>query len=62
MLNCFSIFTSLSGLKINFAQSEVVVINDDNWDYIYADLFNCQIGNFPLKYLWGGGGGGGWPP
>ena len=28
------------------------MINDDsNWGSVYADIFNCQIGIFPIKYL-----------
>jgi hypothetical protein len=39
------------GLKINFYKSEVLVINDnDNWANVYAEIFNCQIGIFPIKY------------
>ena len=42
----------MSGLEINFAKSEVLIINgDDDKNPLYAELFNCQIGNFPLKYL-----------
>ena len=42
----------MAGLKINFNKSEVVMINDDNtWDSTYADIFNCQVGKFPIKYL-----------
>jgi len=42
----------MAGLKINFNKSEVVMINDDNtWDSTYADIFNCQVGKFPINYL-----------
>jgi len=42
----------MSGLKINFNKSEVLVLNDDsNWGERYADIFNCQIGLLPIKYL-----------
>lgn len=42
----------MAGLKINFYKSEVITINDEGgWDTVYADIFNCQVGTFPLKYL-----------
>ena len=45
-------YEMMSGLKINFSKSEVITIHgDDQLDMLYADLFNCQIGRFPLKYL-----------
>jgi hypothetical protein len=46
------LFEVLAGLKINFNKSEVLVINDDeNWAVQYAEIFNYQIGLFPIKYL-----------
>jgi len=46
------VYEMMSGLKINFNKSEVIVINDDNsLGSVYADLFNCQLGSFPIKYL-----------
>jgi hypothetical protein len=45
-------FELMAGLKINFHKSEVMMINDeDNWVEVYAGIFNCQIGSFPIKYL-----------
>ena len=42
----------MSGLKINFFKSEVILINGDNeMCSNYAKLFNCQVGAFPIKYL-----------
>ena len=42
----------MAGLKINFHKSEIMVLNDEeNWTTFYAEMFNCQIGNFPIKYL-----------
>lgn len=42
----------MSGLKINFLKSEIVMVNGDNLlAKQYADIFNCQIGLFPIKYL-----------
>ena len=42
----------MARLKINFLKSEILTINDeDDWATTYADLFNCQVGTFPIKYL-----------
>jgi hypothetical protein len=42
----------MAGLIINFSKSEVITISDeDNWDGKYADIFNVQVGTFPIKYL-----------
>ena len=42
----------MSGLKINFQKSEVFTIGGDNAIMaFYADMFNCQAGVLPLKYL-----------
>jgi len=46
------IYKIMTGLKINFSKNEVILINGDhNMNMLYAELFNCQIGTFPLKYL-----------
>jgi len=46
------LYEVMSGLKINFAKSEIIMINGDNDKHlVYADLFNCQTGMFPIKYL-----------
>ena len=46
------IFELMSGLKINFLKSEILCVGgDDNILASYAELFNCQIGHFPMKYL-----------
>lgn len=43
----------MAGLKKNFNKSEVMTINDEeNWASVYAEIFNCQIGAFPIKYIW----------
>lgn len=48
------LYVMMAGLKINFNKSEVMVINDyNNKARVYADLFNYQIGYFPIKYLGG---------
>lgn len=45
-------FELMSGLKINFLKSEILCVgDDDNIVKFYADLFNCQIGHFAMKYL-----------
>lgn len=46
------LYEMMSGLKINFDKSEVLLINGDEGKTLqYANLFNCQIGSFPIKYL-----------
>jgi hypothetical protein len=45
-------FESMSGLRINFQKSDVLVVGgseeDQNWA---ASVFNCNIGQLPFKYL-----------
>jgi hypothetical protein len=42
----------MSGLKINFEKSEVMmVLEDDIKAHDFAALFNCQQGTWPIKYL-----------
>ena len=42
----------MSSLKINFAKSEVMIINGDTLIMQrYADIFNCHVGVFSIKYL-----------
>jgi len=46
------LFEMFAGLKINFNKSEIFMINDEeNWGQTYANIFNCQVGLFPIKYL-----------
>jgi hypothetical protein len=46
------LFEMLAGLKIIFNKSEILMINDEeNWGQQYAEIFNCQVGLFPIKYL-----------
>jgi len=46
------LYEVMSGLKINFAKSEIIMINGDNDKHmVYVDLFNCQTGMYPIKYL-----------
>jgi hypothetical protein len=42
----------MSDLKINFDKSEVILVGGDNALAIqYAELFNGQVGMFPMKYF-----------
>ena len=42
----------MSCLKINFNKSEVIMIHgNDDLCLTYAEIFNCQIGVFPIKNL-----------
>ena len=46
------LFELMSGLKINFDKSEVIVIGGDNeTDAVYTEMFGCQVGSLPMKYL-----------
>ena len=46
------LFELMSGLKINFDKSEVFTIGgDNNIDQLYAEMFGCQVGKLPMKYL-----------
>jgi hypothetical protein len=46
------LFEQMSDLKINFDISEIILVGDDNDLVIqYVDLFNCQVGLFPMNYL-----------
>jgi hypothetical protein len=46
------LFELMSGLKINYQKSEIFLIGGDN-DIAnsYTDMFGCQIGTLPMKYL-----------
>jgi hypothetical protein len=49
ILICFEI---LSGLKINFSKSEVIVTGVSQLEQArVARMFNCKEGRFPLSYL-----------
>jgi hypothetical protein len=42
----------MSGLKINFNKSEILMISQDGEKAVmYADIMNCVTGEWPLKYL-----------
>jgi hypothetical protein len=46
------LFEQMFGLKINFEKSEVIMVGgDNNLTLTYAEIFNCQVGLFPIKYL-----------
>ena len=46
------IFELMSGLKVNFQKSEILTVGGDtDIDSKYAEIFNCEIGHFPIKYL-----------
>jgi hypothetical protein len=46
------IYEQISRLKINFEKSEVLLIGgDNNLAVEYAEIFNCQIGMLPLRYM-----------
>ena len=45
-------FEQLSGLKINFHKSELYCFGEAlEYRDQYAQLFSCQVGNFPFRYL-----------
>jgi hypothetical protein len=45
-------FEQMSGLKINFDKSEVLLVGgDNNLVVAYAEVFNCKIELFPIRYL-----------
>jgi hypothetical protein len=46
------LYEQMPGLKINFEKSEVMLLGgDDEVALMYAEIFNCSVGIFPLKYL-----------
>jgi hypothetical protein len=46
------LFEAMSGLKINFDKSEIMLILPyDNKMQCYSELFNCQGGKWPIRYL-----------
>jgi hypothetical protein len=49
LLYCFE---NMSGLRINYQKSEVFVIGVSEEEAVrIAEIFNCNIGKLPLKYL-----------
>ena len=52
MKNILCTFEQLSGLKINFHKSEIFCFGEDkNYENHYIELFGCNSGNFPIRYL-----------
>ena len=46
------LFENMSGLKINFSKSEVIMISGEEVKTkAYLELFNYNIGVWPIKYL-----------
>jgi hypothetical protein len=47
-----NIYEKLAGLKINFMKSEIFGIDgDEDINRQYANIFDCQIGTFPMLHL-----------
>ena len=45
-------FEMMSGLKVNFQKSEILTMGgDESVVNKYAEIFDCEVGSFPLKYL-----------
>ena len=52
MKNILCVFEQLSGLKINFHKSEIFCFGEaKNYKNHYMELFGCNSGNFPIRYL-----------
>ena len=52
MYSTLKIFSSVSGLKINFAKSTLLGINLQEEEVMYlVDLVKCAVGAWPIKYL-----------
>lgn len=46
------IFELMSGLKVNYQKNEIFTVGgDESTLKYYAELFNCDVGSFPIKYL-----------
>jgi hypothetical protein len=45
-------FEAMSGLKINFLKSGIMmVLQDGKKKLMYSDIFGCQLGDCPIKYM-----------
>jgi hypothetical protein len=52
MKDLLYLFEDMSGLKINFNKSEVIMVCEDtDKSNIYSEMFNCATGIWPIKYL-----------
>jgi hypothetical protein len=46
------LYKNMSGLKINFSKSEVIMTSqDDTKSLEFSNMFNCAIGKWSIKYL-----------
>jgi hypothetical protein len=46
------IYEKMSGLKINFNKSEVIMVSSDEQKALaFSDMLNCATGTWPIKYL-----------
>jgi hypothetical protein len=46
------LYEDMSGLKIDFSKSEIVMVSQDDAKSIeFSNLFNCAIGKWPMKYV-----------
>jgi hypothetical protein len=45
-------YEKMSGLKINFGKSEVIMVSsDEQKTLMFSELINCATGSWPIKYL-----------
>jgi len=46
------LYEDMSGLKINFTKSEVIMVNQEESKSLdFSNMFNCSVGKWPIKYL-----------
>jgi hypothetical protein len=46
------IYEKMSGLKINFNKSEVIMVSSDEQKTLaFSEMLNCATGTWPIKYL-----------
>jgi mannosylglycoprotein endo-beta-mannosidase len=46
------IYKKMSGLKINFNKSEIIMVSSDEQKaLVFSDMLNCATGTWPIKYL-----------
>ena len=49
---CLGLFEQISGMRINFHKSELVVLNiEDEEANTISHLFGCPLGSLPMRYL-----------
>jgi hypothetical protein len=45
-------YEKMSGLKINFGKSEIIMVSlDEHKALMFSELINCATGSWPIKYL-----------